>query len=198
MNIVKNVLLLVMSVNLLFGCASAIKLGPVEDIAQNRVTIHDKRPEAEKESYRSSNDSPLVILGDEDFDVSPQAYLKNALYMAKPEGVTEIEAVINKFILADYFPQRLQSARNGAMYGVFGAAGAIFEILNKKIDRDADSILCKLDIELNGKPANVSVAISYKISPHVFMVRRQEEWIDALKTAISKCAISAFGNNKVL
>jgi hypothetical protein len=172
---------------LLAGCTAS--LGPVAKLDDKEVSVRDQRQDAEKKSFRPSMTSPVILLGDENFDVSPMLYLQEALQKHKPPAGGSLEMVVKKFRLIDYFPKRQASAQQAALAGVMVSMGYSAYVF--AAPRNDDSITCILEGSVNGRSFRASVATPYKLGSAAAAVRSDAHWIAAARTSIDQCVGSA-------
>ncbi len=173
---------------LLLGCTAS--LGPVAKIDDKDVSVRDQRQDAEKKSFRPGMTSPVILLGDENFDVSPMLYLQEALQRHKPPAAGSLEMVVKKFRLIDYFPKRQTSAQQAALAGVMTSMGYSGSYVSA-VPRGEDSIVCILEGSVNGRTFQASVSTPYKLSSAAAAVRSDANWIAAARKSIDQCVGSA-------
>ena len=172
------------------GCSKA-KLKPIEVMPpDNKINVIDNRSATDKQTYRSSVVSPIIVLGEDIFDVSPVVYLKRYLYEFKPSGVDKITFEIEEFKIADFFPVRMNTTIQAGLTGSLSSLGIIYYGSSKV--KEEDSILCSLKGRLNDKPIESSSQVPYKLNPFGFSVRGQEAWLNAVTEAIKQCAKGAY------
>ncbi|HEY6862611.1 MAG TPA: hypothetical protein VI319_01820 [Burkholderiales bacterium] len=178
----------VVLVALLLGCTAS--LGPVAKLDDKDVSVRDQRQDAEKKSFRSGMTSPVILLGDENFDVNPMLYLQEALQRHKPPAAGSLQMVVRKFRLIDYFPKRQASAQQAALVGVMTSMGySVTSVSSAR--KDEDSIICVLEGSLNGRAVQASVSTPYKLNSAAAAVRSDANWIAAARKSIDQCVAAA-------
>lgn len=172
---------------LLSGCVTT--LGPVKTISDDEVRIIDHRADADKKNYRASVVSPVILLGDENFEVSPLLYLKEAIARAKPASLPAVELEVTRFRVVDYFPARLGAGMSGAVGAVVMATG-VRDM--EGIPTNEDSIVVVVEGKLNGKDVHSQARTPYKISPLAGSVRSDPGWVKSAHASIDACAEGLF------
>lgn len=170
--------------------ACVTSLGPVTSVSDSEIKLSDRRSADEKKSFRDGITSPLVMLGDGNFDRDPMLYIKESLHRNKTPEIAHIDVVINKFRVMDYFPRRMAAAQGGAMVGALGAMGYGAIVRHGPLP-DSDAILCVMEGSINGKPFVADARNPYHLSSFVAGVRSDKHWKEAVRKSIDDCAISA-------
>jgi hypothetical protein len=185
----KRIIIPAVLVGLLLGCTAS--LGPVARLEDKDVSVTDQRQDAEKKSFRPGMTSPVILLGDENFDVNPMLYLQEALQRHKPPAAGPLQMAVSKFRLIDYFPKRQRSAQQAALAGVMTSMGYSVAYVSSA-RKDEDSIMCILEGSVNGRAFQTSSDVPYKLtSAAAVSVRSDANWIAAARTSIDQCVESA-------
>lgn len=174
---------------LLTGCTTT-SLGPVNTQAVRQIHLSDQRPESEKENFRASIVSPAILLGDDNFDISPMLYIKDAVAKNKPSSVSTVSVVIDHFRVADFFPQRLTQGREAAITGALAASG-LPGIYGDTPIPEQDAIICTMTGTINGRSFQSTARVPYQLALVGLSVRKDKSWVYATKKSIDNCVVSA-------
>lgn len=107
-----------------------------------------------------------------------------------PNDLSHVTVQIVEFNIVDYFPVRLSAAIGSGLEGSLGSMGVPYYSANDM--RDVDSIICSLKGELNDTLFETSYQVPYVLPPFTSMVRKTDEWLNAVKESIRLCAIGAY------
>jgi hypothetical protein len=173
-------LIMPMLVAALAGCSTTIELQKAPAEANQKISLKDNRPQAERVYRRDGIREPIQFFGDEDFSSPPLTQFSAMLSGQLAPGAYDLE--ISTFRVIDIFPRRLEAATVGGVVGALGSMGYMTYVSGTN-NLTADNITCLVGGNLQSKPIKASASIPYRISPLAGMVKNDS----AFKAAVNAC-----------
>ena len=188
----KTVLSVIVLMLLLNGCVSNLGEPPMVNSAI--ISVIDNRTPEQKQHRRDSNFSPLVVLGDKNVQPPATLFLQSSLqkYQKQPY---HLKVEISEFYIIDFFPRRLKAATSS---GGWLTDAVVKNIIRSNTDWnfvndigvpiDGDSIVCLFSGTINGATVKVATYHQYHTSPLSASVRKDPNFINAVKLSIDESA----------
>jgi len=184
----KNWFLLTLIALILQGCGSA-SLGVIPNYNAKLINVIDNRSETDKNNQRDNVLSAIIFFGDQDLQPNLKDYFISKMVNKKPESIPNINIIINKYEVADYFPKRMSA---GIREWVF-MPNTDTKIVNKNdLPINTDMIICYFDGVVNGKPVIAKAAYPYSLNAGSAMVRSDPNFVIAVNRSMDNVVDSIY------